>query len=440
MKLVSGDSLHGSRVYLTVFDRVTYSQVAWSEQEVKDICRSLERNLKFVVLIKGHVVIAASHLLESELAQEILLRHPRLFTEGVVVPALRSEFSSFEGFLDAKLEVPRNAAEYGRPETRATAKALDGMVALATCWDVSRTSSWFQQRMVADLRDEGSLLRSCLRQKRVLIAPDVADRIADVPQLSRGDVYQIAKDTQDKRVWDVLSNYADFIYYLSGAKAVQSEGVLPQENLLDFSLSDMAGGKTSLSDMEVFFKIFVDLVKSATHSHFPVEVLDALSIEDVLDLHRVAIDEAFTEKYHRIQEKTKEGLSLQDPERLVLLMHELEQYEHDLRAQYRRAVEAELPGHLRDQTVSSVGELLNAIASLLIPGYGIPGDARDILVSGLSLAGGRRLSASIQQRIDGCVRALRAVTDRHSMQAHPVLLRFMQDICRKYSEKLLGGS
>ena len=139
------------------------------------------------------------------------------------------------------------------------------------------------------------------------------EQIAAVPRLGRNDVYRIAKSTQDKRLWEVLANYADFIYYLSGAKAVDSEGVLPQENLMDFSLSDMAGGKTHLSDMEVFFKMFVDIVKSATHTHFPVEVLDALSVEDTLDLHHVAVNEEFTEKYNRIQEKTKEGLALRDP-------------------------------------------------------------------------------------------------------------------------------
>jgi hypothetical protein len=58
-----------STVYFTEFDRVTYSQVAWAADEVEAIRRNMERKLKLVALTKGHVVIAASHLLESELAQ-----------------------------------------------------------------------------------------------------------------------------------------------------------------------------------------------------------------------------------------------------------------------------------------------------------------------------------------------------------------------------------
>jgi hypothetical protein len=439
MELVSTNSLHGSRAYLTVFDRITYSQVAWSPQDVADLQRSLERQLKFIILIKGHVVIAASHLLESELAHEILLPHPRLFTESIVVPALRSEFQSFEQFLDAKLAEVRGASEYDGAKKRDVAKMLDQMVSLAARWEVDKTSSWFQQRMVADLKDESSLLRSCLRQNRVIASPDLAKQIAAVPRLGRNDVYRIAKSTQDKGLWELLANYADFIYYLSGAKAVDSEGVLPQENLMDFSLSDMAGGKTHLSDMEVFFKMFVDIVKAATHAHFPIEVLDVLCVEDVLDLHHVAVNEDFTEKYNMIQAKTKEGLVLRDPERLVMLMQELEQYENDLHTQYQRAIDAELPGYFRDMKVSSVGKLLHAVASLLIPWYGAPESTKNIVVSGLDLGGRRQLATAIEQRVSRCLDTCRKLTDRRGSEAHPVLLRFMQHIGRKYAKTLIGS-
>ena len=86
MKVVRPEDITDSRVYFTEFDRTTYSQVAWTEDEVEEIKRSLERKLKLLALVKGHVVVAASHLIESELAHEILLSHPRLFSEGVVVP------------------------------------------------------------------------------------------------------------------------------------------------------------------------------------------------------------------------------------------------------------------------------------------------------------------------------------------------------------------
>ena len=89
------DTIQASRVYFTEFDRTTYSQVAWTVSEVETIRRNLERKVKLLALIKGHVVIASSHLLESELAHETFLDHPRLFSDGVILPALRSGVSRF---------------------------------------------------------------------------------------------------------------------------------------------------------------------------------------------------------------------------------------------------------------------------------------------------------------------------------------------------------
>lgn len=60
MKRVAPDSIALSRVYFTEFDRVTYSQVAWTSADVEGIRRDMERKLKLVALVKGHVVIAAS--------------------------------------------------------------------------------------------------------------------------------------------------------------------------------------------------------------------------------------------------------------------------------------------------------------------------------------------------------------------------------------------
>ena len=71
MKFVSRDSITLSRVYFTEFDRVTYSQVAWTAADVEAIRCNTECKLKLVALIKGLVVIAASHLVDSgNLAKE----------------------------------------------------------------------------------------------------------------------------------------------------------------------------------------------------------------------------------------------------------------------------------------------------------------------------------------------------------------------------------
>ena len=437
VKLVPPDALHTSRVYFTEFDRITYSQVAWTPADVDAIRRNLERKLKLVALTKGHAVIAASHLLESELAQEVLLQHPEFFSQGIIVPALRSEFRGFEEFLSSKLSEGKESALYEGDARREMAKMLDSQVALAVRWEVNATTGWFKERMISDIADEKSLVRSCLRESGVVIPLALIPQIEAFPRLSRQDLYTLAKNTGNKRLWQVLCEYADFIYYLSGARAVASEGILPQENLMDFSLSDLAGGRTALTDMEVFFKVFVDLVKAATQVRFPVDLLDSLTIDDVLDLHSVAVEERFVEKYNMVQAKTKAGIAVHDPERLVLLMTELEQYERDLHAEYRAAIWKELPRYLRDRKETALARFLNVTASLVIPAWGVATGVADMVVSGLEVSGMGRIAKTMKNRISRRLRACDRLLDRTRLEGKPVLLDFMKRLRERYAENLL---
>ncbi len=55
------------------------------------------------------------------------------------------------------------------------------------------------------------------------------------------------------------------------------------------------------------------------------------------------------EKYNLIQEKTKDGLAIHDPERLIVLMEELEHLEQELHGEYQAAIEKELPLYAKVQ-------------------------------------------------------------------------------------------
>lgn len=314
---------------------------------------------------------------------------------------------------------------------------LDSQAALAVKWEVNQTSGWFKKRLLSDMEDDQSLLRSCLREGGSVIPPGLISQINESPMLSRQDVYLAAKATEDKHLWSILCEYADFLYYLTGARAVCSEGLLPQENILDFSLSDLAGGRTRLSESEVFFKMFVDLVKAATHTHFPLDMLDALSIDDVLDLHCVAVEDRFVEKYNAIQQKTKDGLAIHDPERLVLLMEELEEFERQLHDEYRIAIEKELPKYLRDRKKAKAAKFLNASASLFLSPWGIATGAKDMVVSGLELAGIGRIADTTQDRIQRRIKACSGLLGKAKLEGKPILLGFVKRLQERYAKRML---
>jgi hypothetical protein len=104
MKFINPTDLKIPRVYFTEFDRITYSQVAWTAKDVEQIKHNLERKVKLLGLIKGVVIIATSHLFESELAQEFIKENPIVLEKGIILPALISKYKDFSDFLFAKRE------------------------------------------------------------------------------------------------------------------------------------------------------------------------------------------------------------------------------------------------------------------------------------------------------------------------------------------------
>ncbi|HOX41587.1 MAG TPA: hypothetical protein PK263_05355 [bacterium] len=433
------EKLTTNRVYFTELDRITYSQVAWTPSDVDEIKRALSRKLKLLAITKGHILIAASHLLESELARELILPYPELFSERIIVPALRSDFTSCGDFLDAKKasDSPGEQQLYQGDEQRDMAQLIDS-TALVVRWNSSDTSGWFKNRLLSDIRNQGSLVSARLQERGLILPSKLEAEIESAPILSRGVVYQATKRCNNLALQEIVGGYADFIYYLSGARAVHSEGVLPQENLVDFHISELNSEGHRLSEYEVFFKVFVDTVKANTSAHFPADLLDALSMTDAISLHHLAMQSQFVEKYNAIQQKTKEGLAITDPERLVLLMEELLIFEEDLHRAYALALDSEMPSWFRQTRTRAAGAFLNAIASLVVLPYGALVDTTNIIVTGLRVIKRDHLASGIQLKIQDGLRFLESLTMQIEGFNKPVLLEFVDRLKARYELRMSG--
>lgn len=440
MLTLTFDQLHPHRVYFTELDRGTYAQVAWNSGELNAFTQQLERKLKALTLVKGHVVIAASHLFESELGRELILANPDLISRAVVVPALRADSSSCKDFLARKrMDVSEEEARlYVGSEQDEMADFLDSH-AQVVCWRPADTANWFQQRLLSDVDDDGSLLRSILRERGGQLSSEFQRQLTELERPSRNDIYSLAKQFGNNRAWRVLCAYIDFLYYLSGARAVQSEGLLPQENVLDFGLSEMAGRRTSLSDTQIFFKLFCSVVKSVTAAHLPIDLLDVLTFDDAIALHEIAVREHFVDQYHRIQEKTKEGLTIRDPERLILLMQELEQYETDLAGAYETELRRELPARFRKRKRGEIGQVLQSTASLFIDPYGMADGVKSLVVSSLRLIGQRRLADGLESMARGAFSVTQHLLESGSGAGQSVMLEYLEAIFARYADRARGN-
>ncbi len=304
-------------------------------------------------------------------------------------------------------------------------------------WSLSENSGWFRNRLADDLADDKSLIRLALRREGIIPLQSLIDNIRAEQGLSRNTVDRFAVATNNPRLRDTLKNYADFIYYLSGARTVKSEGVLPQENLIDFSLSELAGGKTRLSEHEIFFKLFLDTVKAKTSTVFPVDFLDSISIEDAIDLRNIAISHNFTDTYNSIQLKIKEGLNIRDSERLVLLLNELEAFESKLHEEFHFALNKELPTRLREEKQRAAGRVLQSVASIFIPGYN-PDSYKELIVSSLQWMGRDSAAKIIDERISRGLQACEFALESMPLLERQILLDFVDQMKHKYQQKMFG--
>jgi hypothetical protein len=303
-------------------------------------------------------------------------------------------------------------------------------------WEVTQMSNWFRDRLVVDLEDEKSLLRSVLIKSNILVPKELAQIIFKEKVLRREKVDSIVNSFNNPTLRNIIVAYADFLYYLSGARTTGSEGVLPQENLIDFSIGDLIGKRTNLSEHEIFFKIFIDTVKAKTSTIFPSDFLDAISMKDALELRNIAISRDFTSKYNNIQKKTKGGLEIRDPERLVLLMNELEELEVELHENYSKELDKELPTRIKENKKRNTGDVVNSVGQILIPFYGLPSAASNFLISGMKVFNMEESATKLEGKIKQGLQACEYLLEDAKLLDKQILLDFVDKMKDKFKEKM----
>jgi len=144
------------------------------------------------------------------------------------------------------------------------------------------------------------------------------------------------------------------------------------------------------------------------------------------------------DRYNAIQERTKESLQIEDPERLVLLMNELLDLEAGLYKAYSNAVREELPSKLRQLQVNRTASLMHALTSLILFPYGTLVGIKDILVSTLRLLHRDALASDIQDRIDNRLAVLKRRAGSVLGGEKCTLLNFVDELKSQYIKQLQG--
>jgi hypothetical protein len=247
MRSCSPEDLPAHRTFFTEFDRTP--RVIGVPVEIVDA--NLLRKLKLLLLTKSHIVIAASQLLESQEAQRLILEFPALITSGAVVASMKARHPSTRQFLEEKQDLEGALRPGFRAAGACDVADLIDSSGTAVRWKLEAMSDWFRDRLVSDLRDENGLLHAAAARQRIELPTAVADSLQEEKALSRDRVRDLVAHTGSSDGRFLIGAYADFLYYLSGARTTDSLGVLPQDNFLDFTFSELLGRRSGMSDDEI---------------------------------------------------------------------------------------------------------------------------------------------------------------------------------------------
>ncbi|MDG7041561.1 MAG: hypothetical protein JRN22_00720 [Nitrososphaerota archaeon] len=339
------------------------------EQFRKDI----ERRLKILLLTKDYVVCAASHL-TSEFAYNMFRENPILLHNSLVIPALREDIIDIGDLLKKKrlpVSLKQDMISFYKDEIVTTVD-----------WKLEENSAWFRDSFLRELKNEKSVLRKNLA---ALPAEKLAPMISEIeskPLLIRESINSVASELEP---WarKVLLDFRELVYHISGARVVNCESTLPQENYIDYSLADIDHRETMLSETQIFWKIFLEIAFETMHKKaVPLELFDLLSFKDIYHLRQPIDKSSFKNNYDRLIKKAIESVEKDPRESILYDIQELLTIRDIIVKDFEAVFEKELGPFLRRKTMGTFKELGKTGVSI---GLGILGFFVPIIPGAISL-------------------------------------------------------
>jgi hypothetical protein len=339
MERIEPNYFKGPRAYFTNFDHRIIRRTKNREKLRQDI----ERKLKILLLTKKFVVCAASHL-TSEFVYQLFKENPMLLNKELIIPALRRDKSDI--------------SELFEREKRSTLKQemigfYRNVIPKTVNWELEENSTWFRNSFLRELKNENSVLRKNLVKLTNGQVKSMIEEIEKDPILDRAKIdFIAAKLNQNER--RILINFRELIYHISGARVVNCEGVLPQENYIDYSLADINKRQIILSEFQIFWKIFLELAfETIQMKEVPLEFLDVLSFEDICELRHPIEDSSFRNNYDELIKKSVASVNKKNPNNILYDIEELLSIKEKISKEFEIIFQRELRSYLKRKAIKS---------------------------------------------------------------------------------------
>ncbi|GEM_PF-994688 len=332
MDKIESFTFKGPRAYFTNFDHRIVSR----SPDTVSLRKDVERKLKILLLAKQTVVCAASHL-TSEFAYSIFRDNPILLQEGLVIPALRSDRRDMTDVFSGK-DVPFTSDSQKKEMIAYYNENLKKVVT----WDLFDNSSWFRNNFLQQLADQNSILRRNLKKASQKQIELMTKQIELNPTLEREVIDDFSQKLNKADAKKLLS-FRELLYHISGSRVVRCEGSVPQENYIDYNLGDISEKNTSLSDTNIFWKMFLEIAFDTLRKpNLPVELLDLLTFDHINEIRKPLMSGGFQDQYDQIIAKSIHAITTNNPSETILGVNEIMPIREKLQTTFNEVVDKEL--------------------------------------------------------------------------------------------------
>jgi len=249
----------------------------------------------------------------------------------------------------------------------------------------------------------------------------------------------------------VMRNFQELLYHMFGARIVNCESSLPQENYIDYSLADMSTRRTHLSEWEIFWKLFLEsALEALSLKPLPIEMLDVLTFDDIRQLRVIATESSFIKKYNRLIQIIVERYRHMDEGDILRDMEEIQRIYDGLVESWRSILEGELESFATRRMIEAGVELKESGVSIglglagLIPFLGNIASGVSVIRDSPSfitnLAGTYRNRGAVRDRqiyVDLRNRQIHKIIEQSDISDRATFLEFVELISRTIAERIV---
>lgn len=420
-------------IFYTKIDRAYFSNYEWEDSDLDAYADSVILDIKTLSLLKDKVVVAVPHLLESEVAKDIILNNPEIIELGIVVPLLPDEVSNVKSYIDTKIISPAYSL-YKRTDTKEIQELIDANMNNIVLWKEQNAYEWFITRLITDLENTNSILRTNMMDVDQKHITDLLVYLKDNHNIDRYNIFIEAKNIICKP-HEYLTEYIDFIHFLSSAISINAEGFLPQDDLIKYDIASTDKTRKRLSEYEVFYRLFLHIVRTFTLKTLPRSVLEQLSFKDIAQLREMKAHNEFVQRYNSLQAQAKRDTVVKDPQKLVLSLSEIEDLEWELKRVFTDTIVKEVNVKSNSNKMQKKLDLATSIASA-ITFYGTVESVVEIINNGLAILPFVKLKNNVDLRINDILERLKSIADTRKPSEKSILLDFLGRVSKKYIEYL----